>query len=259
MGIADLHIHTVHSYDGTSSVSAVLKQASDYADLDVIAITDHDTMAGVQEALDLAPAYGIEVIPGCEISSRDGHLLALFIEQPVPAGLSLVETVRLVGKQGGLCIAAHPSAWGMSSLSFAEIQLALFQRGVKDVLVGVEAFNGGLIYTRSNPLVEALSQALPLAQVGNSDSHVLKTIGQGATRFEGSTAADLRRALVNRKTSVIRSKGLNGVQIIWNYIQHYFLRMLGWVPFNINPCQPLTYARLAYVRNTHTRFPVRRL
>jgi hypothetical protein len=177
--------------------------------------------------------------------------LALFIEHPVPAGLPLAETIRLVGEQGGLCIAAHPSAWGMSSLSFAEIQLALFQRGVKDVLVGVEAFNGGLIFTRSNPLVEALSQALPLAQVGNSDSHVLQTIGQGATRFEGSTAADLRNALVNHNTWVVRSKGLDGLGILWNYIRQYFLRMLGWVPFNIHPGEPVTYTRLAYARSYH--------
>ncbi|MHC1783811.1 MAG: PHP domain-containing protein [Anaerolineaceae bacterium] len=258
MGFADLHIHSVHSYDGTSSVSAVLKQAADYADLDVIAITDHDTMAGVQEALDLAPAYGIEVIPGCEVSTADGHLLALFVDQPVPAGLSLVQTVRLIGEQGGLCIAAHPTAWGMTSLSFADTHLALFQRGVKNVLVGVEAFNGGLIYTRSNPLVEALSQALPLAQVGNSDSHVLKTIGQGATQFEGRTAADLRNALIHRKTKVVRSKGLDGLGILWNYIPQFLLRILGWVPFNAHPYAPLTYTRLAYARSYHTRIPGRK-
>jgi predicted metal-dependent phosphoesterase TrpH len=257
MGFADLHIHTVHSYDGTSSVSAVLKQAADYADLDVIAITDHDTLAGVREAMDLAPSYGIEVIPGCEVSTAEGHLLALFIEQAIPADLPLVQTVRLIGEQGGLCIAAHPTAWGMTSLSFADIHLALFQRGVRDILVGVEAFNGGLIYTRSNPLVEALSQSLPLAQVGNSDSHVLKTIGQGATRFEGRTAADLRSALVNRKTKVVRSKGLNGLGILWNYIPQFLLRVLGWVPFNAHPSQPLTYTRLAFARNYNVRIPGR--
>jgi predicted metal-dependent phosphoesterase TrpH len=251
MGLADLHVHTVHSYDGTSSVSAVLKHAADYTDLDVIAITDHDTMDGVQEALDLAPSYGIEVIPGCEVSTADGHMLALFIERPIPAGLSLVQTVRLVGEQGGLCVAAHPTARGMTSLSFADIHLALLQPGVRKTLVGVEAFNGGLVYTGSNPLVEALSKTLPLAQVGNSDSHVLRTIGHGASRFEGKTAADLRKALMKHSTRVVYGQGDSGVSILLNYLPKYILRKLGWVPFNAHPSAPLTYARLAHavVRN----------
>jgi hypothetical protein len=102
MGFADLHIHTIYSYDGTSSVSAVLKYTSKHTDLNVIAITDHNTMAGVQEALDLAPTYGIEVVPGCEISTAEGHLLALYINKPIQVGLSLVKTTQLIGEQGGI-------------------------------------------------------------------------------------------------------------------------------------------------------------
>lgn len=256
MGLADLHLHTLHSSDGTCSVSAVLKQAAE-AGLDVIAITDHDTMDGIQEALELAPSYGIDVIPGCEISTADGHLLALFIDHPVPAGLSLVETVRQVGEQGGLCIAAHPTARGMTSLSFADIHLALFHPGVRNVLVGVEAYNGGLIYTSTNPLVEALSKSLPLAQVGNSDSHVLQTIGQGATRFEGRTAAELKKALLKRKTKIVRRNGLSGLRLLLDYLPRYMLRILGWVPFNASPKLPVTLARLAYARAYN--YPLRKI
>jgi len=57
MGFADLHIHSMYSYDGTASISAILKYVADYTDLNVIAITDHDSMEGVPEALDLAPYY----------------------------------------------------------------------------------------------------------------------------------------------------------------------------------------------------------
>ncbi|MHC1783809.1 MAG: PHP domain-containing protein [Anaerolineaceae bacterium] len=249
MGLADLHIHTIHSYDGTSSVSAVLKHVADHTNLDVIAITDHDSMAGVPEALDLAPAYGIEVIPGSEVSTADGHLLALFIERPIQAGLPLLETIRLVGEQGGVCIAAHPLAKGTSSLNFQTIHHALYQAGINRILVGVEAFNGGLVYTRSNPLVEALALALPLAQVGNSDSHVLKTIGQGASEFEGHTALDLRNALEKHATKVIKGKGLDGLGVIRSYIPHYLLRKLGWVVFNSHPEAPITYARMGRAMN----------
>lgn len=125
MGKADLHIHTIHSWDGASTVPAVLKQASDTARLDVIAITDHDQFAGVLEALELAPRYGIEVVPGSEITTADGHLLALYIHHKIPAGLSLVETVLEVGRQGGLCIAAYPTTRGCSSLTGTTIRAAL--------------------------------------------------------------------------------------------------------------------------------------
>jgi hypothetical protein len=54
MGFADLHIHSMYRYDGTASISAILKYIADYADLNLIAITDHDSMEGVPEALDLA-------------------------------------------------------------------------------------------------------------------------------------------------------------------------------------------------------------
>lgn len=89
MGFADLHIHSIYSYDGTASISAILKYASDSTRLNVIAITDHDSMQGVAEALDLAPKYNLVVIPGCEVSSKDGHVVALYIRQPIPAGLPL--------------------------------------------------------------------------------------------------------------------------------------------------------------------------
>ncbi len=256
MGLSDLHIHSVHSYDGTCSVSAILKHVADHTDLDIIAITDHDSMSGVREALDLAPAYGIEVVPGMEVSTADGHLLALFIDDPVPAGLSLVDTVRQVGEQGGLCIAAHPTARGTHSLSFPAIHQALNHPGVKGTLVGIEAFNGGLVYTRSNPLVEALAQALPLAQVGNSDAHVLQTIGQGASEFEGHTVADLRAALTNKTTRVIKGKGLDGLSVLRNYLPRYVLRKLGWVAFNAHPDAPMTYARLGRAMQHNIRVSI---
>lgn len=249
MGFADLHIHTIYSYDGTCSVSAVLKQVADHTDLDVIAITDHDSLVGVREALNLAPNYGVEVIPGCEVSTADGHLLALFIDRPIHAGLSLVETVLRVGEQGGLCIAAHPMARGASSLRFATIQQALSQPGVDQVLVGIEAFNGGLVYTRRNPLVEAMAQTLPLAQVGNSDAHILQTIGHGSSKFEGQTACELRTALEQATTRVRKGQGLDGFGVIRNYLPRYLLRKLGWVAFNAKPTAPLTYVRLAQVMN----------
>ena len=244
MGLADLHIHSIYSYDATGSITAILKYAAEQTDLNIIAITDHDTMGGVKEALDLAPAYGLQVIPGMEISTGDGHLLALFLQEPVRAGLSLVETVKLVGEQGGICVAAHPEARGVSALRFDTIREALRHEGVAEVLIGIETFNGGLVYTRNNPRVEETARSLPLAQLGNSDAHVLHMIGAGASYFEGSTIVDLRRAIMEHATVVRRGQGLDATKVVMEYIPRFLLRKLGWVAHNFAPDAPLTMARM---------------
>jgi predicted metal-dependent phosphoesterase TrpH len=75
MGFADIHIHAIYSYDATTTVRGVLKQASSVG-LNVIVVTDHDDIRGAFDARDLASQYNIEVIPGVEVSTKDGHLLA---------------------------------------------------------------------------------------------------------------------------------------------------------------------------------------
>jgi predicted metal-dependent phosphoesterase TrpH len=244
MGFADLHIHSMYSYDGTASISAILKYVADFTDLNVIAITDHDSMEGIPEALDLAPYYNIEVIPGCEVSSKDGHVLCLFIERPIPPGLSLLETVLMVGNQGGICIAAHPMAKGVNSLRFETIRQVLKHPVASKILVGVEAFNGGLVYTRGNLSVQQESNSLPLAQLGNSDAHILQMIGQGASYYHGYTTADLKNAIINRTTIPRKGNGLSGSAVLTSYIPRYVLRKLGWVSWNESPEKPIIYAQI---------------
>src|SRR5512138_3422583 len=103
MGFADLHIHTIYSYDGTASVPAVLARAKQIG-LNVIAVTDHDEIKGALKAFELAPSFGIEVIPGIEITTAEGDLLALFVTQRIEPGLPLMETILKVGEAGGICI-----------------------------------------------------------------------------------------------------------------------------------------------------------
>jgi predicted metal-dependent phosphoesterase TrpH len=252
MGFADLHIHSMYSYDGTASISAILKYVADFTDLNVIAITDHDSMEGIPEALDLAPYYNIEVIPGCEVSSKDGHVLCLFIERPIPPGLSLLETVLMVGNQGGICIAAHPMAKGVNSLRFETIRQVLKHPVASKILVGVEAFNGGLVYTRGNLSVQQESNSLPLAQLGNSDAHILQMIGQGASYYHGYTSADLKNAIINRTTIPRKGNGLSGSAVLTSYIPRYVLRKLGWVSWNESPEKPIIYAQINKVASINT-------
>jgi predicted metal-dependent phosphoesterase TrpH len=89
--------------------AGALKTAT-LAGLDVIAITDHDNLRATFEARNLSGRYGVEVIPGIEITTAEGHLLALFVERIIPAGLTLIDTLLRIGEQGGLALAAHPES-----------------------------------------------------------------------------------------------------------------------------------------------------
>jgi predicted metal-dependent phosphoesterase TrpH len=230
MGLADLHIHSIYSYDGTASVPAVLRRAKELG-LDVIAITDHDEIAGSLKAMELASTYGVEVIPGIEITTADGDLLAFNITEKVPPHLPVQETILRVGALGGFCIAPHPMAggMGMKSLSATSIIKAVKNPQVAKILIGIEAHNGTSIDRISNQSARLLANRLPIAKVGNSDAHVLAAIGLGATEFQGSTAADLVAALRSCETKVRRQKDWTAFRIIgmWavNYIGSAFTRL----------------------------------
>lgn len=230
MGVADLHMHTIFSYDGTAPVSAVLARAKKIG-LDVIAITDHDEIDGSLKALELASQYDIEVIPGIEVTTADGDLLALNVTEKVERGHSLIETVLKVRELGGFCIAPHPMAGGlgMKSLSARTIMRALRNREVAQTLIGIETFNATTIDKMSNHYAHMLGEHLKIAKLGNSDAHILRTIGMGTTRFEGCTANDLIKAIRTRKTFVQKQKKWNAVQILgsWaaNYVASIFARL----------------------------------
>src|SRR5437773_851022 len=109
MGRADLHLHTCHS-DGAPTVRALLEHVAARTHLNVIAITDHDTIVGALEARDIMrrASYPFEVIVGEEVTTRDGHLVGLFLHECVPPGLSADKTIAAIHVQDGLAFAPHP-------------------------------------------------------------------------------------------------------------------------------------------------------
>lgn len=112
---ADLHIHT-HYSDGTMGVPELLAHVAREQELAVIAVTDHDTIAGAQEARRLAPSFGVEVIVGEEVSTADGHLLALFIEERLPPGTLLSRLSTALRRSNGRVILMRTNVCYVPSL-----------------------------------------------------------------------------------------------------------------------------------------------
>jgi predicted metal-dependent phosphoesterase TrpH len=242
MGTADLHIHSTYSYDATTTVRAILKQAAD-VHLDVIAITDHDDVRGALEACKLAHLYGIEVIPGVEVSTKDGHLLALFIEEVPPLGQSLIDTLIFIGKAGGIAIAPHAFNGLPHSLNMESVVGALTNPRAKAVLKGMETYNMGTQAFDST--AQKLSIYLPLAKIASSDAHVYWAIGAGRTEFEGKTIGDLRKAIENNTTLPIPYEEEFSSKAIFSWVRRMALRRFGYASDSTSASQPINTQKLS--------------
>jgi predicted metal-dependent phosphoesterase TrpH len=225
MGTADLHIHSIYSHDATTTVRALLKQAVD-VNLNVIAITDHDEIRGSLEAQQLAPQYGIEVIPGAEITTSEGHLVALFIKSLPPAGMSLADTLIHIGEQDGIAIVPHPFNNLPNSLSMESVLGALANMRVKDVLKGIETHNMGT--QNFDKVARKIAVYLPLAKIASSDAHIYWAVGAGRTEFPGKTARELRIALERNNTVPIPYEEEFSARAILSWVRRITMRRFGF-------------------------------
>jgi len=226
MGLADVHIHTIYSHDATTTVPGVLKQASSVG-LNVIAVTDHDDIRGAFDARELASQYNLEVITGVEVTTKDGHLLALFIDKIPPRGLSLDETLKHIGGLGGIAVAPHPFNQLPGSLSMDKVLGTLNKPALKQVLRGIEIYN--MTTQPFDEKVQKLSVYLPFAKTAGSDAHVYWAIGTGTTEFAGNSAADLRAALENGTTIPHPFEEDIMRKYIFNWLRRITMRRLGYV------------------------------
>jgi len=193
-----MHLHTLYS-DGTVGIADLLAHLEMETDLDLVAITDHERIDGALRAREMHAAgdFSFELVVGEEITTRRGHLLALFLEERVPALRSLEETLERVHDQGGIAIAAHPMAPLTPSIGRRSLLRLHDAADPRHRLDAIEVLNPSAA-GRSRRLArrDLNEQVLHLPGVGNSDAHVLEGVGTAWTWFAGVTAADYRTALL---------------------------------------------------------------
>ena len=208
----DLHIHSQFSPDSHSSIEAILKRAQEVG-LDGIAITDHNSVQSFFAASKLAEELGLDlvIVPGAEISTSEGHLIALGTRSLMPSGLSAVETIERAHNDGGIVVAPHP--------------FAFFRQGIRNLQVkrldAVEAFNSKYLFGFSNYLATRSARKLNLGVTGGSDSHEVETVGFGYTEVNIADGADVEQILVCHKGRQIASKGpcIAAPSISWLFAQ----------------------------------------
>jgi predicted metal-dependent phosphoesterase TrpH len=200
MGLCDPHVHTTFS-DGRHRPFEVVTTACQIPGLDTIAITDHDCIAGAIEALRYIDACGshLQVIVGEEVSSREGHILGLFLHELVRPGRSALDTILAIHEQGGLAIAAHPfrrpGREGVAALAAAL------------PFDAIELLNGAP--TPRTKAANRRTAALDLKGkpvTGGSDAHIKEMVAACCTEYEGRGPDDFRRALLRGRTSPMRRR-----------------------------------------------------
>jgi predicted metal-dependent phosphoesterase TrpH len=176
----DLHVHTNFSRDGESRVEEILRRAEQVG-LDAIAITDHDTIEGVLYARKLHSP--VLVIPGIEVSTRQGHILVLGIDVPLPSRRDVLETITEARAHGGLVILPHPyHMWRHG--------VARKMKGSIRAVDAVEAFNSRYIVGTANRKAALMARRYQKPCVGGSDAHHARFVGFGVTYIDAEPTVD---------------------------------------------------------------------
>ena len=184
---ADPHMHTQWS-DG-DDLDKVLDRALDRG-LDAIAITDHDVIAGAMEARRRVHdrRLPLAVVPGTEVSSREGHIGGLFVMKKFPKDLSAAKTVELIHQAGGIAVAHHPySPKWLNKLLGVQLGCGDLIKSVPfDAIECTNAVPGSGVKYNIAAIDAMRKQHVSVAVTGSSDAHVAGFVGKGKTYYGGN-------------------------------------------------------------------------
>ena len=170
----DLHIHSIASADGHCPVEKILETAKARG-LDAVAITDHDTTAGAVRALSLQT--GVLVIPGIEVSTKDGHVLVLGTTKEYEPGKPARETIAEAKADGGVTIIPHPYHYFRHAVGLRD-RKALLEADA------VEAYNSRYYIGTANSKAARIARRYKKPITAGSDAHDCEYVGFGENLIE---------------------------------------------------------------------------
>jgi len=187
--IIELHAHTHYSrgekvlYDGLDSPQEMVKQAKAKG-IGMLAITDHNHMAGLKEAREAGKKAGILIIPGEEVGTTAGHMIGLGLSEAIPPGLTAEETADKIREQGAFSIAPHPFDIKMDGLRRKAL-----------LCDAVETFNPFNFDRISNWRAHRFAERNGIKTTAGSDAHSKELVGWGTVEAEVHDVDDALKAL----------------------------------------------------------------
>ncbi len=217
----DLHSHTLWSKDCLSTFAHIAALCQRRG-VDRIAITDHNTADGALAFQKIAPEL---VIVGEEIMTDEGEILAYFVRETIPAGLTPMETIRRLRDQGAVISVSHPfdrlrkGAWGREALE-----------RIADHVDAIEIFNARCIYREDNEQALMFAQQRGLIGTAGSDAHSAPEYGQAVTRLQPfQDAPSFLQALHNAEyTKRLSPMYVHGFSTLAKWAKRLGLRPRQW-------------------------------
>lgn len=201
----DSHIHSEYSPDSKSKIEDIIKIAKN-RNIDIIGISDHNTVEGLKTAQKLTKDDDIFVIPSIEISSLEGHIIGYGCEENIKRDLSAEETIDLIHDQGGLAIIPHPYCFYRHGL--------LCKKDYKDLKIdAIETKNARFIIGYCNNKAKKLSNKEKLPGLGASDAHYYKFVGDCYSEIDCEKDIDSVLKAIKKSKVEALGKGTSNIKL----------------------------------------------
>lgn len=169
--------------EGLNSPEEMVRHAKKIG-LGALAITDHDQIKGALEAKKYAKKYGVIVIPGIEVTTYSGHMLAIGVEEFIHPGMSVEDTIDAIHSQGGIAIGDHP--------------FDIKNEGIKEkakLCDAVEVFNAINVERITNRKAMRFAQIHKKPKVAGSDAHCIEMLGHGVNEIDANSIDGILKAI----------------------------------------------------------------
>ncbi len=208
---ADFHIHSQYSMDCNTSLEQII-QSCQKKNINCIALADHGAIEGALKMKSIAPFY---VIVAEEVLTTEGEIMGMFLQELVPSGLSMEESIRRIKAQGGLLCAQHPFDKFRADALKAEVM-----DKIADQIDVVEVFNARNPLLRSSHQARIFAEEHHLPGTAGSDAHAAYEIGNAYVEIpEFKGKEDFLQALVQGKVYGHRANPLSRFSSLWARIK----------------------------------------
>ena len=199
----DSHIHSEYSPDSSSRIDDILEVANK-RNIDIIAISDHNTVDGTSEVMAKTRNTDILAIPSIEVSSTLGHILGFGCEENIPRDLSPQETIDRIHDLGGLAIIPHPYCFYRRGL--------LCKIDYKELKIdAIETKNARFIVGYCNGKAKNLSKKENIPELGASDAHYWKFVGDCYSLIDAEKDIDSVLKSIKKGKTKACGKGTSNV------------------------------------------------